>query len=54
MDLIYIRMKKPKLIAVSEKNYQRLVNYGKMNQSFDQVIDQILDGIVRSNENDIK
>ena len=47
-------MKKSKLIAVSEKNYQRLVNYGKMNQSFDQVIDQILDGIVRSNENDIK
>jgi predicted CopG family antitoxin len=46
MDLILLIMKKPKLIAISEKNYQRLVNYGKMNQSFDQVIDQILNEIV--------
>jgi hypothetical protein len=42
-----------KLIAVSERNYQRLLSYGKMNQSFDQVIGQILDTILGVQENDI-
>ena len=44
--LQFLIMKKPKLIAVSEKNYLRLVNYAKKNQLFDQVIDQILNEIV--------
>lgn len=39
--------KKLKHIAISEKNYKRLVNYGSMNQTFDQLLDQILDIIVR-------
>jgi hypothetical protein len=47
-------MGKLKLIAVSEKNYQRLVNYGKMNQTFDQVIEQILDNVIGVQENVIK
>jgi len=42
-----------KLIAVSKRNYHRLLNYGKMNQSFDQVIGQILDTILGVQENDI-
>lgn len=44
MSKLNINMKK--LIAISERNYQRLVNYGKMTESFDDVVGQILDIVV--------